>query len=488
LKIKSLNHNFIMYSIRMISNIGFSIIILPLVIKKIGPEYLGKFQYAEAIVGYFLLLINLGIDIYGKREVALERNNKEKLSQIISELLIILSITTFFGVIFYIVFVYFSIKDIILKRILMICTFNIIFNFIRVEWFYVGVENQEYITKRNLIIKILSAIFIVIFIKGKNDIYIYTMIMVFSLVGSNFWNFFYLRKFIELKNRIKLSREVMKKHIKNLWILSSGIIAANILCNMDSIMIKNIIGDIELGYYSFAIKFGKLPLIFASSIVAIFYPRLCNLLGQGKKEEYYKLTTLGVETILLFSFPTSIGMIILSDIVVKVFAGIEFLPSIQIIKVFSIYILVMGIALCTGSITLIANKKDKVYSLSVVVGSILNFFFNMIFISKIGALGAAIATLITETTAIILRIVFCRDIFKNIKVININLLKIIIASVFMGVIVNFSKTISSNMVINLLISIGIGGISYFTFLLISKEKNTILLLNKIKIYVIKKNK
>lgn len=486
MEIKSLNHNFIMYSIRMLSNIGFSFIILPLVVRKLGPEYLGKVQYAEVIVSYFLLLINLGIDIYGKREVALERSNLEKLSHTISELLFILSIMTFFVTIFYIGFTYFFIKDIILKKILIIYIFNIIFNFIGVEWFYVGIENQEYITKRNLMIKFLSAILILYFVRTKNDIYTYTIIIVFSLIGSNFWNFFKLRRFIKLKIKINLNK-IIKKHIKNLLVLSSGIIAANILCNVDSVMIKNIVGDKELGYYSFAMKFGKIPLIFATAIVAILYPRLCNLLGQGKKEEYYKLTTFGIETILLFSFPASIGMFILSDTIVKIFAGNEFLPSIPIMKIFSIFILVMGIALCTGSMTLIANKRDKIYSISVVFGSVLNFLFNIIFISKIGAIGAAIATLITEITAIIVRIVFCRDIFKNIEIININLLKIIIASVFMGIIVSLSKNISSNMIINLLISIGIGGIIYFALLLILKEKNIMFLLNKIKIYVSKKS-
>ena len=248
-------------------------------------------------------------------------------------------------------------------------------------------------------------------------------------------------------------------------------------------MIKNIVGDKELGYYSFAMKFGKMPLIFATSIVAIFYPRLCNLLGQGKKEEYYKLTTFGIESILLFSFPTSIGMFTLSDIIVKIFAGNEFLSSIPIMKIFSIFILVMGIALCTGSMTLVANKRDRIYSLSVVFGSSLNFLFNIIFISKIGALGAAIASLITEITAIIIRIVFCRDIFKNIKVININLLKIVVASIFMGIIVKFFKNISSSIIINLLVSIGIGGLSYLSFLLMFKEKNIIFIVKKLKEYI-----
>lgn len=480
MEIKSLKHNFIMYFIRTFFNLGFGIIIFPLVARKLGAENLGKVQYVEAIIAYFILFINLGIDTYGKREVALYRNNKEKLSKIVLELLFILLVTTILGSITYIFFINYFVKEIAIKRIFILYIFYILLNLFNVEWFYTGIENQSYITKRNILFKVISVILIVVFIKSQKDVYIYVSILIFSLVGSNILNLFNLRKYIDIK-KIKFTE--VKKHLKPLFTLFFSVLALSISYNLDSIMIKNIVGDKELGYYSFVMKFGKIPLVFATAIVAIFYPRLCNLLGQGKKEEYYRLTILGIETILLFSFPASIGMFILSDTIVKIFAGNEFLPSISIMKVFSIFILVMGIALCTGSMTLIANKRDKIYSLSIVLGSALNFLFNIIFIVKIGALGAAIATLITEITAIIVRVVFCRDIFKNIKVININLLKIIIASIFMGIIVKFFKNISSSIIINLLVSIGIGGLSYLSFLLMFKEKNIIFIVKKLKEYI-----
>lgn len=473
-----------MYFIRTFFNLGFGIVIFPLVARRLGAENLGKVQYVEAIIAYFILFINLGVDTYGKREVALYHNDKEKLSKIVLELLFLLFITTILGSIIYIFYINCFVKEIIIKRIFMLYIIYILLNLFNVEWFYIGIENQSYITKRNILFKIISAILILIFIKSKKDLYIYVGILIFALVGSNILNLFNLKKYIDIK---KIKFIEVKKHLKPLFTLFFSVLALSISYNLDSIMIKNIVGDKELGYYSFAMKFGRMPLVFATSIVAIFYPRLCNLLGQGKKEKYYKLTTFGIESILLFSFPVSIGMFILSDAIVRFFAGNEFLQSIPIMKIFSIFILVMGIALCTGSMTLIANKRDKVYSLSIVLGSVLNFLFNIIFISKIGAIGAAIATLITEITAIIVRITFCKDIFKNIEIININLLKIIIASIFMGIIVSLSKNISSNIVINLLISIGSGGVVYFIFLLILKEKNTIFLLNKIKMYVNKKS-
>lgn len=484
MQIKSLKHNFIMYFLRTFFNLSFSIIIFPIVARKLGAENLGKIQYVEVIVAYFLLFINLGVENYGKREVALYRNNRENLSEIVCEILFLLLITTIIGIVFYILFIKFMVSDLLLKKILIIYSLNIILNFLGLEWFYVGIEDQSYITKRNLFFKIISAIMILFFIKSKEDTCKYAGILVFSIVGVNLLNIYNLRRFIKFK---KIQIIKLKKHIKPLFLLFFSVLALSISYNLDSIMIKQIIGDKELGYYSFAMKFGKLPLVLPTAIVAIFYPRLCNLLGQDKKEDYCQLTTLGIELILLFSFPMSIGMFLVSDIVVTLFGGIEFMPSIPIMKVFSMFTLVMGIAFCTGSMTLIANKKDKVYLFSVIVGSILNFIFNIIFISRIGALGAAIATLITEIAAIVIRITFCKDIFKNIKIFNINLLKIVMASILMGIIVQSTKSLFSKLIFNLILNIFLGGGSYFLLLLLMKEKNVMNVLQKIeKLYKEKK--
>ena len=116
MEVKSLKHNFTMYFIRTFFNLGFVIIIFPLVARKLGAENLGKVQYVEAVIAYFILFINLGIDTYGKREVALYRNDKEKLSKIVLDLLTILFITTILGSITYIFFINYFVKEITMKR------------------------------------------------------------------------------------------------------------------------------------------------------------------------------------------------------------------------------------------------------------------------------------------------------------------------------------------------------------------------------------
>lgn len=474
-KVKSLKHNFCMYFIRLFTSFGFTLLVFPYIARKIGVDGIGRVQYIETINSYFILFINLGVLSYGRREVAHFRDNKILLNKIINELLSILCITTLVGSTIYFTLIYLT-KSRGDRILLLIYFIAILLNFISFEWFYIGIENQEYITKRNFLTKIISGILILILVKKKEDIYIYTIILVLATVGSNIYNFLNLKKYLKLK-LVKFKE--YKKHLKPLFYLFSSSLALSLSYNLDSIMIKNMVDDIELGYYTLALKFGKLPLVIGTTLIGVLSPRLNNLLSQGKKKEFYNVWNKGINIMFIFYIPCLIGMWLISKSLVLIFGGNQFLPAVNIFKVFSVYILIMGFAVSTG-VALSTHRRDKEYFISVMSGSILNVIFNIMFIPKIGAVGAAIATLITEVVAIIIRILLCRDIFQNIKILNINMIKMLISSLVMGIVVFYITKIINTPLIQVIISGILGGIIYFIGLFLLKEDLICEVINKLK--------
>ena len=476
MKVRSLKHNFIMYFIRIFSGFGFTICIFPYVARILGAEAIGKIQYVETIVGYFLLFINFGIASFGKREVALQRDDKNNLSNLISELLTILLVTTCIGSIGYFMFIQLFIHDFVNKRLFYIYFVNIILNIFGVEWFYLGIENQTYITKRNICIKIISACFIFLFVKNKNNLFVYVWIMLLATVGSNIYNFMNLKNYVILgvKSFVQVA-----KHLKRLLYIFFSSIATTIYYSIDSIMIGNMIGDTELGYYTLVLKFGKIPLAIGTIVTGILSPRLTNLLGQNKVDKYRKLWEVGRDLIYLFYIPVAVGMFLLAQPIILILGGKSFMPAIVMFKIFSLYIITMGIAVLTG-ISLDNFRKDKEYSLSVILGAILNVVINVFLIRKIGAVGAIIATIATELLAVIVRIALCGDIFKKIKLVDFNVLKLIIASILMGVAVFHVEKLINNIFLKVGISTIIGALVYTVILLLLKERLTWMVIEKLK--------
>ncbi|MFV0578122.1 MAG: polysaccharide biosynthesis C-terminal domain-containing protein [Fusobacterium ulcerans] len=183
---------------------------------------------------------------------------------------------------------------------------------------------------------------------------------------------------------------------------------------------------------------------------------------------------------MLISIPASIGMYFISDLIVLVFVGETFINSIGIMKIFSIYIFLISISYITGSMTLLVHKKENIFMYSLIIGSALNFIFNFMFIPYLKAKGAAIATLITEGIAIIIRLVFGKKVFKEIGIFEKNYLKILISSVMIIPGILFIKSIFLNKELQIVLCIFSSVIIYLIFLILLKENIVVEILRKLR--------
>ncbi len=88
---KVLIQNFSYLSALQVFNMLLPLITYPYLIRVLGKETYGFVVFAQAIVGYLLILVGFGFNISATKEVSIHRDNKEKLSEIVSSVLIIKS-------------------------------------------------------------------------------------------------------------------------------------------------------------------------------------------------------------------------------------------------------------------------------------------------------------------------------------------------------------------------------------------------------------
>ena len=94
MKIRSVKTNYVLNLIRAFSYALITIVTMPYVNKILGPENIGKVEYVNTIINYFILFSALGIPLYGIREIAKVRAIKKERDKTTVELLIILLITS----------------------------------------------------------------------------------------------------------------------------------------------------------------------------------------------------------------------------------------------------------------------------------------------------------------------------------------------------------------------------------------------------------
>ena len=134
MQVNTVKLNFILNLTRMFLGMAFIVITTPYMARILGPKSLGKVEYVNSMVTYFMLFTALGIPSYGIREVAKYRDNSKELSKLVLELLTILCITTIIGyiVLFGLLYSYKSLYE--LKDIILVMSVNIICNNIGIEW------------------------------------------------------------------------------------------------------------------------------------------------------------------------------------------------------------------------------------------------------------------------------------------------------------------------------------------------------------------
>ena len=85
-KTESVKKNYIYNSAYQLVAIAVPFITTPYLSRILGVESIGEYAYAYSIAYYFTLIIKLGLNNYGSREIAYYREDKMQISKIFWEL------------------------------------------------------------------------------------------------------------------------------------------------------------------------------------------------------------------------------------------------------------------------------------------------------------------------------------------------------------------------------------------------------------------
>ena len=160
------------------------LITVPYISRVLGPDLVGINSYTNSWMTFFMLIGQMGISLYGNREIAYHRENKEQRSKIFWGIDALQLLTILFALALYITAV--MLFSTTFKRYFLLQTFWIIAAGVDVSWYFMGMENFQRTVTRNLVVKIISVIMILALIKNHNDLGKYIVILGGSnLVGNH---------------------------------------------------------------------------------------------------------------------------------------------------------------------------------------------------------------------------------------------------------------------------------------------------------------
>jgi len=347
----------------------------------LGPEYYGKVGFAQALLSYFALFVNLGLDIYGVREIS---QNKSKAKELINNILAI-KMTLFFMTYFLlIVIVNLLPKDALTKKIIYIYGFALLSNTFIIEWFFQGFENFRIIALGQIIKSFVYASLIFSFIRYKEQV---LEIVWFQMFAGLFVVAFLMKNAIQFIDFRCISLKLWIKYIKVGIILAGSFFMVSIYHNMDKIMIGLWFPDKYVGWYSAAYKIVTIALIMNGIFWKVFSPRIARFSILDIKR-FIKL-------MLFFGFLSMSVLLLFKKTIITTIFGLEYLQSIKPLSIlaFNVLLVYMNVAFISP---LMLWGKEKVYFFIISSGAIVNFVMNFLLIPRYDINGAAIATVSAE--------------------------------------------------------------------------------------------
>ncbi|MGN8631782.1 flippase [Blautia sp. HCP3S3_G3] len=401
IKRKSVKVNFIYNLVFQMFIYAVPLITTPYVSRILGAENIGHYSYAMSMVTYFTLIATLGTGTHGQRVTAYARNDTNQLNAAFWNTQTFRCITTIVGIVLY--FVYLKVSNMSIGILEMIVVLNIINVAFDISWFFQGLEDFKQTAIRGLAVKIGGLLGIFLFVRDNGDTWKYALILLGSTFLGNLSLWRFLHKTIGLPKRIEPFHD-----LKDIVLVFLPTVATQVYMVLDKSMIGWITqSNYENGCYEQSEKIVRVLLMVISSVSAVMLPRIASLFSENNMEGIRNYIYKSYRVVWFLSIPFMFGLISVADIFMPLFLGPGYDMSVPLVIIFSWLFIVVGMASVTGLAYLVPTKQQNVYTASVSLAAIVNFIMNSFLIPKIGAYGAAIASITAETVGATFQIIFC---------------------------------------------------------------------------------
>jgi O-antigen/teichoic acid export membrane protein len=462
----SIAGNFIFNLLSQILSVIIPCITIPYLSRTLGPAGIGEYSFSLSIVTYFSLFTNLGINLYGQRQIAYQKaDSKEIYSRTFWELCFFRCITGAVSLVLYFFLVSRLSHNFILSAVLSLEIISVIFD---ISWLYRGFENFRIIVLRNLLVRILALILIFTFVKGPSDIIKYALIM----SGANLLGF--LSMWMTLGSyviKIPFKNLHITCHIKGTVALYLPQIATQIYTVLDKTMLGIISqSNLENGYYDQAHKVVLILITIVTSLGPVMLPRISALFAnkdRKKIEEYIGQT---FNFTWMIGWPMVFGILAVASLFVPLFFGPRYEKVVILLQLFSLIIIPISVGNNIGIQYLIPVGREKDLTRSFIVGATVNFILNIFMITAFSSIGATISSVLAEVVVSSCQLWTVRHELPVVKYF-LSTKNYLVSSIIMYVMITaYTPVFGGSPLLQLIYKITVGSVIYVACLIILKDQ------------------
>lgn len=361
------------------------------VARYLGPEQFGIFSYAVAFAALFGSIAKLGLDSIVVRDLVLEPNQRDvylgtafwlKLGGALAMLAVIASVTRLTS------------NDVTTNLYIFIIASGTIFqSFEVVDFYFQSRTLSKFVSICKLTQLLISSLLKLYLIFAQADLIWFVLVSLVDQVtlAATLYLAYRYQKVGTFFRQFDLT--AAKQLLRDSWPLIFSSLVVMIYMRIDQIMIKEMLGDREVGLYSAAVKLSEVWYFIPMVITSSLFPAVVSAKKVSKELYYTRLQRLYTFMVWM-AIAIAVPMTFLSGWLVSVLYGEAYRGAGQVlmINIWAGIFVFLGVA--SGS-WLASENLQQIAFYRTFAGAIINIVLNFVLIRTCGLIGAAIATVVS---------------------------------------------------------------------------------------------
>ncbi len=385
-----------------------SLVVGVLTARYLGPSDYGLIGYAGAYTAFFMSFCTLGINSVLVKEFI---DNPEQEGTTIGTTLVLRAVSSLLSAIVIICIVLFmDAGETVTIAVVALCSIGVVFHIFETFNFWFQAHLNSKITAiATFSAYCVTALYrVILMITGKNVI-LFAFASSVDYICIAVVLLFAYKKYggKRLGFSFKKAKHLLSK--SHHFILSG--LMVSIYGQTDKLMLKQMINDTEIGYYTTAVTVSNMWCFVLAAIIDSVYPSIME--ANGKDEKLFKLRNRQLYAIVFYiSVIVSLGFTVLAPLIISILYGKEFMGAINPLRIITWYTAFSYLGGARNA-WMVCRDKQTYLKYIYILAAISNVILNLIFIPLWGASGAAIASLISQVLTSVVLPLFIKPLKEN---------------------------------------------------------------------------
>ena len=371
-----------------------TLVVTAITTRYLGVEKYGLLNYAAGLVAFFVPIMRLGLDAIMVHEIVQRPEEEGKIVGTVMTLSTISAFLCVLGVSAFTMVVNAGEKD----TIIVSAIYSLMLFFQALEMLHYWFQ-AKLLAKFSAIAMLVSYIFVALFqallIYLNADVYLFALSFSidYFIIAIILLIIFKKKSDQKIRFSFKLAKSMLS--VSKYYIVST--LVQTVYMQTDKIMLKLMIGDAATGIYTGAITCASMTSFVFVAIIDSMRPEIFAGKNQSQEQFENRVTEL-YSVIIYFSLIQCVVITALAPIIIEIMCGAQFIESVPVLRV-AVWFTTFSYLGTIRNVWMLAEGNQRYLWIINLTGALTNVALNFVFISILGALGAAVASVITQVVA-----------------------------------------------------------------------------------------